>query len=71
MIDFGQAVDIRDPSAQKLSERDVQPIKDFFTSKQIKTLGLSMAMEFVMAPENNNNNTNEPELRRKQSLDAM
>lgn len=51
LIDFGQAVDWRHPTAMELLERDLSKVRDFFTKKGVKTLALNLALEFVTAPE--------------------
>lgn len=51
LIDFGQAVDWRHPSAMELLERDLSKTRDFFTKKGVKTLALHLSLEFVTAPE--------------------
>lgn len=51
LIDFGQAVDWRHPSAMDLLNRDLSKVRDFFMKKGVKTLTLHLALEFVTAPE--------------------
>jgi serine/threonine protein kinase len=51
LIDFGQAVDWRHPTAMQLLERDLAKVRDFFIKKGVKTLALNLALEFVTAPE--------------------
>jgi RIO kinase 1 len=51
LIDFGQAVDWRHPSAMELLDRDLAQVREFFIKKGVKTLALNMALEFVTAPE--------------------
>lgn len=53
LIDFGQAVDWRHPSAMELLDRDLAQVRDFFAKKCVKTLSVNMAHEFVTAPEPN------------------
>lgn len=51
LIDFVQAVDWRHPSAMELLDRDLAQVREFFIKKGVKTLAVSMAHEFVTAPE--------------------
>lgn len=51
LIDFGFAVDTRHPSAKDLLKKDITKIRDFFAKQGTKTLGIQMAVEFVMSPE--------------------
>jgi len=51
LIDFGQAVDWKHPSARQLLERDLTKVREFFIKKGVKTLTLHLALEFVTAPE--------------------
>lgn len=51
LIDFGSAVDSRHHSATELLKKDLSRIRSFFMRQGIKTLGLQMAFEFVVAPE--------------------
>ena len=51
LIDFGQAVDWRHPSAMDLLNRDLSKVREFFIKNGVKTLALHLALEFVTAPE--------------------
>ena len=51
LIDFGQAVDWRHPTAMQLLERDLTKVREFFIKKGVKTLALNLGIEFVTAPE--------------------
>ena len=51
LIDFGQAVDWRHPSAMDLLDRDLAKVREFFLRMGVKTLALNMAVDFVIAPE--------------------
>lgn len=51
LIDFGQAVDWRHPTAMQLLERDLTRVREFFVKKGVKTLALNLGIEFVTAPE--------------------
>ena len=48
LIDFGQAVEIRHPSADDLLRRDLTMTKAFYDKQGIKTLSLEESEEFVL-----------------------
>lgn len=48
LIDFGQAVEIRHPSAGELLRRDLTMTKAFYDKQGIKTLTLEESEEFVL-----------------------
>lgn len=48
LIDFGQAVEIRHPSARDLLRRDLTMIKTFYDKQGIKTLNLEESEEFIL-----------------------
>jgi len=50
-IDFRSAVDTRHASSTELLKKDLTNVRNFFVKRGIKTLGLQMAFEFVIAPE--------------------
>ena len=48
LIDFGQAVEIRHPSADDLLRRDLTMTKAFYDKQGIRTLSLEESEEFVL-----------------------
>jgi len=55
--DFGHAVDVQHPCAQELLEKDLETLRVFFHNKRSKTMGLSMARDFVTSdPDANDQN---------------
>ena len=61
LIDFCQAVDVRHPDAMNRLVRDLARIRSFFHKQGIKTLGPTMALEFVTAPEPDDDEEEEEE----------
>lgn len=51
LIDFGQAVDVRHPSAKELLQRDLLRVKEFFDKMDIQTMDLKSAEEFVVSTD--------------------
>jgi serine/threonine-protein kinase RIO1 len=51
LIDFGQAVDVRHPSAKELLQRDLLRVKEFFDKMDIQTMDLKSAEKFVVSTD--------------------
>lgn len=52
IIDFGQSVTIKHPSAQSLLERDVERVLSFFTRQGVETMKKDDVMTLVMEADN-------------------
>jgi len=59
LIDFGQAVEIRHPSAGDLLRRDLTIVKSFFHNQGIKTLSLKDSEQFVLKDIENDDVTDD------------
>ena len=49
LIDFGQAVDIRHPSAMELLKRDLERVLLFFSRQGVQTMSKDEALAFLEA----------------------
>jgi RIO-like serine/threonine protein kinase len=71
LIDFGQAVDWQHPASLELLEHDLTNIREFFLKKSVKTLTTNMALEFVTAPEPDNEDASSSALDAEDSRSKM